>query len=73
MALRLKQPFVVLVDNLRVLRNPHGLRRISRIAFGCSQARNVSTSAHMVPTIAPYGTRKVAVRILTIPKNTDIP
>ena len=59
----LKQPFVALVDHVRVLRNPYGSRTSS---YGCSQA-------HKAYARAPYGTRRVEVRTLTIPKNTDNP
>ena len=41
--------------------------------YGCSHARKASARAGTVPSRAPYGTRRVDVRILTIPKNTDNP
>ena len=44
-----------------------------RFAYGCSQARKASARARTVPKRAPYGTCRVEVRVLTIPKNTDNP
>ena len=44
-----------------------------RFACGCSQARKASARARTVPTHAPYGTRRVDIQILMIPKNTDNP
>ena len=44
-----------------------------RFANGCSQVSKAPTRAGTVPTRAPYGTRRVDVRVLTIPKNTDNP
>ena len=78
MALILKQLFVSLGDQVRVLRNHNGPARAvttdyGRFAYGCSLARKASARARMVPTRASYGTRRVNVRILTIPKNTDNP
>ena len=54
-----------------VLRNPYRPRTNGRFAYGCSQARKASARVRMVPTRALYGTRRVDVRILMIPKNTD--
>ena len=42
-------------------------------AYRCSQAHKVSTRAFTVPTRAPYGTRRVDIWILMIPKNTVNP
>ena len=73
-ALLLKQPFMALVDHVRVLRNPYGPARIhvvttdySRFAYGCSQARKASARARTVHVC------RVDVHILTIPKNKDNP
>ena len=78
MALLIKQPFMALVDHVRcleILTDP--ARTVTtdygRFAYGCSQARKASARARAVTTRAPYGTRRVDIRILTIPKNTDNP
>ena len=44
-----------------------------RFAYGCSQTRKAPAIARTVPTRAPYGTRRIDLRVLTIPKNTDNP
>ena len=78
MGLLLKQPFVALVDQygcLEILTGP--ARAVTtdygRFTYGCSQACKASARARTVPTRAPYETRRVDVRIPTIPKNTDNP